>query len=201
MMLPRLPALMILGALLSSCTLLPEPRNQPVGYYRLELPKDAVPRVRGRGRVVELAAVRVFPAYDSARIAYRRDGEVLGYHARYRWVDTPARQLAPLLADALGASGCCAAVLLPGSGVPPDERLEIDLLRFEIDYRVTPARFRLVARLRDIEVAPRRVRASKRIVVEEALTHVGPEAGVAAANRCVARLAAEVARLLGMDAS
>ena len=148
---------------------------------------------------MELAAVRVFPAYDSARIAYRREGEVLGYHARYRWVDTPARQLAPLLADALGASGCCAAVVLPGSGVLPEERLEIDLMRFEIDYRTSPARFRLVARLRDIEVAQQRVRASKRVVIEEPLTRVGPEAGVAAANRCVSRLAAEAARLLGAD--
>lgn len=195
----RLPILSILLSLISACTLLPEPKNQPVGYYRLELPEAALPKVNGRGRVVELAAVHVFPAYDSARIAYRKEGEVLGYHARYRWVDTPARQLAPLLADALGASGCCAAVVLPGSGVLPDERLEIDLMRFEIDYRSTPARFRLVARLRDVEVAQQRMRASRRVVIEEPLARVGPEAGVAAANRCIARLAAAAARLLGAD--
>ena len=195
----KLRWILLATLLLPGCTLLPRPAGPPTTYYRLELSVDRLPKVSPGGHVVELAEIHAFPAYATARIAYRRDGEALGYHARHRWVESPARQLAPLLADALAASGCCRAVVLPDAGVVPDERLRIDLLRFEIDYRVQPARFRLAARLQRIDVTLQRVLASERVSFEAPLERMGPAAGVEAANRCVAELAAHAARMLAGD--
>ena len=195
----RRPLLAIIAPLLvlSGCSLLPAPDTRPVHYYRLEPPSSPVRAGERRPVVVELGPVRVFPAYATSRIAYRNEGDALGYHVYHRWVDTPARQLLPLLADALERSGCCAAVVLPGSGVRVDERLEIDLLRFEIDYRASPAVFRLTARLQRIDPRRRRVRASERLTVAEPLEGSGPAAGAAAASRAAAALAARAVALVG----
>ncbi|RMG30382.1 MAG: hypothetical protein D6721_03875 [Gammaproteobacteria bacterium] len=183
--------------LVPACTLLPPAPRQPMHRYRLELAPGAVGRVPGRQDVVEIGPIRVFPAYATARIAYRGEGGGLAYHARHRWVDAPARQLAPLLADALAASGCCRAVVLPGAGVAPRVRLVLNLLRFEIDYRPRPAVFRLTARLQVVDVPNRRVLAARRLSLSEPLAARSPAAGVAAADRCLARLAAAAAHLLG----
>ena len=76
-------------------------------------------------------------AYDTPRIAYMQHQYGLRYYTRSRWADTPARMLAPLLAEALNASGRFQALYASPGRVSAELRLDTELIRFHQDFTVS----------------------------------------------------------------
>ena len=175
-------------ALLAACTALQPPPAEQASTYVLEaLPAAGAPRPK-RDLVLEVPPPRARPGFDTPQMAYTQRANALEYFARHRWVDTPARMLAPLIAQALEQSGGFRAVVQAPSLAAANLRLETELVRLQHEFGAKPSRVRLTLRAQLIDVGGRRVLASAELEETEAAPSDDPYGGVIAANRALARL-------------
>jgi cholesterol transport system auxiliary component len=102
-------------------------------------------------RVLLLEPPQAAAGYDSARMVYQRQPQILEAYTQSAWVDTPARMLAPLLLDTLQTSGALRAVLQAPSPAQAELRLETRVLRLQHSFLQQPSRvqFTLLATLTD----------------------------------------------------
>jgi cholesterol transport system auxiliary component len=174
--------------LLAACTALQPPQAEQPSTYVLEaLPAAGAPRTK-RDLVVEVAPPRARPGFDTPQMAYTQRANALEYFARNRWADTPARMLAPLIAQALEQSGGFRAVVQAPSAAAANLRLETEVVRLQQEFGAKPSRVRLTLRAQLIDVDARRVLASAELDETEAAPSDDPYGGVIAANRALARL-------------
>jgi cholesterol transport system auxiliary component len=175
-------------ALLAACAALQPPEADHASTYVLEaLPAAGAPRSK-RDLVLEVAAPRARPGFDTPQMAYTQRANALEYFARNRWADAPARMLAPLLAQALDQSGGFRAVVQPPSLATANLRLETELVRLQQEFSARPSRVRFTLRAQLIDVDARRVLASAEFDETEAAPSDDPYGGVLAANRALGRL-------------
>jgi cholesterol transport system auxiliary component len=121
-------------------------------------------------------------------MAYTRRAHALDYFAKHRWADTPARMLAPQLAQALEQSGGVRAVVQAPSLATAQLRLDTELVRLQQDFSAKPSRVQLTLRAQVIDTDTRRVLAAAEFDETEAAPSEDPYGGVTAANRALARL-------------
>jgi len=184
----RAAAGVAIAALLAACTAIQPPEPDRASLYVLEATSAAgAPRPR-RELVLEVSAPRARAGFDTPLMAYVERPNALEYFARNRWADTPARMLAPLLAQSLERSGGFRAVVQAPGGAIAALRLDTELVRLQQDFGVRPSRVRLTLRAQLIEVAAGRVLASEEFDESEAAPSDDPYGGVIAANRALERL-------------
>jgi len=175
-------------ALLAACTALQPPESDHTSTYVLEAnPAAGAPRPK-RDLVLEVSAPRARPGFDTPQMAYTLRANALEYFAKNRWADTPARMLAPLLAQALDHSGGFRAVVQAPSLAAANLRLDSELVRLQQDFGAKPSRVQLTVRAQLIDVDTRRVLASAQFDETEAAPSDDPYGGVIAANRALGRL-------------
>ena len=181
-------------ALLAACTALQPPQVEQASTYLLEaMPAAGAPRPK-RDLVLEVSAPRARPGFDTPQMAYTQRANALEYFARNRWADTPARMLAPLIAQALEHSGGFRAVVQAPSLAAAHLRLETELVRLQQEFGARPSRVRLTVRAQLIDADSRRVLASAAFDETEAAPSDDPYGGVIAANRALARLLERLAK-------
>ena len=174
--------------LLAACTALQPPQAEQSSTYVLEaMPAAGAPRPK-RDLVLEVSAPRARPGFDTPQIAYTQRAHALEYFARNRWADTPARMLAPQIAQALEHSGGFRAVVQAPSLAAAHLRLETELVRLQQEFGARPSRVRLTVRAQLIDADSRRVLASAAFDETEAAPGDDPYGGVLAANRALPRL-------------
>lgn len=175
-------------ALLAACAAIQPPEVEHASTYVLEaLPAAGAPRPK-RDLVLEVTPPRARPGFDTPQMAYTQRANALEYFARNRWADTPARMLAPLLAQALDQSGGFRAVVQAPSLAAANFRLETELVRLQQEFGAKPSRVRLTVRAQLIDVDARRVLASAEFDETEAAPSDDPYGGVIAANQALGRL-------------
>ena len=175
-------------ALLAACAAIQPPEVEHASTYVLEAPPAAgVPRPR-RDLVLEVTLPRARPGFDTPQMAYTQRANALEYFAKNRWADTPARMLAPLLAQALDHSGGFRAVVQAPSLAAANFRLDTELVRLQQEFGAKPSRVRLTVRAQLIDADARRVLASAEFDETEAAPSDDPYGGVVAANRALGRL-------------
>lgn len=177
----------VLGALLAAaglagCSVLPRAEPQALERYVLEPRVAPAVRSASGGPVLLVGVPHARSDLDTPRMAYRRQDFDLRYFARSRWADTPPQLLLRGLAEALEQSGRFAAVLRAGSPAAPDLRLDTELLDFSQDFRVSPSEFGLRLRVQLVDLAGRRVVASRTFEARRAAPEDSPYGGVQAAN-------------------
>jgi len=176
------------AALLAACTALQPPEADRASIYVLEtVPAAAAPRPT-RDLVLEIESPRTRPGFDTPLMAYTQRPNTLEYFARSRWADTPARMLAPLLAQALERSGGFRAVVRAPSAAVAELRLETELVRLQQDFGARPSRIQFTVRAQLIDVAAGKVLAAAEFDETEAAPADDPYGGVIAANRALGRL-------------
>lgn len=167
---------------LGACSILP--RSEPVTIDRYTLETTVRPtQEAGLGAPVLLVTrplARV--ELDTPRMAFREQDYQLRYFARSRWVDTPAQLLLPGLLEALEGSGHFGAVVRVGSAARPDLRLDVELLEFSQDFRLTPSEFQLRLRLQLVDLETRTVVASHLFSTRATAPERSPRGVAAAAN-------------------
>jgi len=188
----RLHIIMI-AWLLTACTILPEPKPAVVDKYLLEYTPTTVQKIRANEPVLFVAIPQANGAYDTARIAYMQQQYGLRYYTRSSWADTPARMLAPLMAEALNASGQFQALYATPGQVSADLRLDSELLRFHQDFTRQPSEMHVTLRAQLVDLGAQRVIASRTFDIREAAPSEDTYGGVIAANRAVAQLLEELA--------
>jgi cholesterol transport system auxiliary component len=175
-------------ALLAACSALQPPEVDHASTYVLQaLPAGGAARPK-RDLVLEVSAPRARPGFDTPQMAYTQRANALEYFAKNRWADTPARMLAPLIAQALDHSGGFRAVVQAPSLAAASLRLETELVRLQQDFGAKPSRVQLTLRAQLIDVDTRRVLASAEFDETEAAPSDDPYGGVIAANRALGRL-------------
>ena len=185
-------AILALAALVGGCAGL-----QPPGEVQSlhVLAAGPVPRTKGARQdlVLEVAAPRAGPGFDTVRMAWVRRAYELDYFAAHRWVDTPSRMLGPLLVGALEQSGGFRAVTQAQGAVRADLRLDSEIVRLQQDFSVQPSREELALRVQLTDVRERRVIATRLFEEVEDAPSDDPVGGVIAANAALQRLLQQVA--------
>jgi cholesterol transport system auxiliary component len=123
--------------------------------------------------------------FDSQRIIYVREAHKLEYFVHSKWVDPPARMLAPLLAAAVENTGTFRAVVLTPSAAAGDLRLDTEVVRLQHEFQTRPSRVRFTLRAYIVENSTRRVLAWREFDETAPAASDDPYGGVLAANRAV----------------
>lgn len=176
------PLLLILGALLSACSVLPRAQSVTVERFTLDVRPAEVAKPVSGSAVLLVTRPVARADLDTPRMVYRQQDYSVRYFARSRWADTPAQLLLPGLVEALEASGYFAAVVRVGSAATPGLRLDTELLDFSQDFRVEPSVFRLRLRAQLIDLDTRAVIASRIFETQHPASEQTPYGGAQAAN-------------------
>lgn len=180
--------------LLAGCSVLPGVTPGVQDRYMLEYPAVERPVAGRAGLPVMMVTVpRAHGGYDTSRIAYLQRQYGLRYYAKSRWADTPARMLAPLLAEAMSATGAYTAVFASPGSLTAKYRLNSELIRLHQDFTVQPSEVHLTLRVQLVELSANRVLAAHLFDVREPAASDDTYGGVQAANAAIARLLEDVA--------
>lgn len=174
-------------ALLSACPALP-PLPEAASTYVLDARLVPAAQKAPSKTVIAVSPPRARPGFDTASMAYVRRPHEVEYFAKNRWADTPARMLAPLLVQALDRSGGFRAVVQAPGAVSADLRIEVEIVQLLQDFETRPSRVRFTLRAQLIEVASRRVLATREFDEAESAASDDAYGGVIAANRALERL-------------
>lgn len=182
--------------LLSACSILPKPESVGVDQYLLEYASGSqtARHIQTNAPVIMITVPRAHGGYDTARIAYMREDYGLRYYTRSRWADTPARMLAPLLADAVQATGQFHALYTTPGSVSVDMRLDTELVSFHQDFRKTPSEMHITLRAQLVDLNNSRVVAT--LLVDRTAPTASEDAygGVVAANHLLGEVLDELAQ-------
>ena len=181
--------------LLSACSILPKPAPVGINQYLFEYASAsrAERQILADAPVIVIAVPRANAGYDNTRIAYKREDYGLRYYTRSRWADTPARMLAPLLANAVQATGQFHALYATPGSVAADMRLDTELVRFYQDFRRQPSEVRITLRAQLIDLDKGRVIASWLVDRSAPADTDDTYGGVVAANRLLGQVLDELA--------
>jgi len=179
--------------LLAACSSFTAPPAVKQNTYLLEAGPTIQAAQIKRDLVLALSAPRTRPGYDTPQMAYVQQPHELNYFATNRWVDTPARMLEPLIAQAIMQTESFRAVVQSTSLIPADVRLDIELVRLQQDFQSSPSRVQLSLRAQLIDARGKRLLAAQQFDEVENSTSEDAYGGVTAANRIVQRLLGELA--------
>jgi cholesterol transport system auxiliary component len=200
---PAVHAAMLLGCVvfIAGCAGLQPPRAEEINVYVLDAALPAAPRTARNNLVLVVSAPRAQPGYDTPQMVYVSQQHELGFFARNRWADVPARMLAPLMVQALEDAAGFGTVVQAPTVVTGDLRLETELIRLQHEFLAKPSRARIVLRAQLIDVRERRVRATRQFEEMEAATTETPYGGVVAANRALERVLSQLAEFCASHAT
>jgi cholesterol transport system auxiliary component len=182
--------------LVPGCSVLPKPAPEATNTYVLEYASVTAADAAAGSElpVLIVTTPRAHGGYDTARIAYMQRAYGLRYYTRSRWADTPARMLAPLIAEAIQATGQIQALYATPGSVTANQRLDTELVRFHQDFRVQPSEVHISLRARLVDLRDNRVIATRQLDVSAAAETDDAYGGVVAANMAVQRLLDQLAR-------
>lgn len=142
----------------------------------------------GRCLTLLVTLPRSTPGYATSRIAYVREPHRLEYFAEHQWADTPARMLEPIVVQALLAAGYFRNVIAGRTPVEPDLRLDSEVLALRQIFENRGSRIEFRFRVEVFDLTQPEVLGERVFAITEPSEAPSPSAGVAAANRAVARL-------------
>ncbi len=131
--------------------------------------------------------------FDHRGIVYVRRAQQLETFADSKWVDTPARMLAPLIVAAVDRGGAFRAVVSTPSTAAGDLRLDTEIVRLQHEFGALPSRVRFTLRATITDNLSRRVLARRDF--DETVTAASEDAygGVVAAHRATHKVLVSLA--------
>lgn len=193
--------ILVLGlALLGGCSPLQPVRNEALNTYVLQAQFQSRAAAETGAPVLLVSRPKAHPGFDSPRMAYVRKAHELEYFTRNQWVDTPEKMLAPLLVQAFEASGAFGAVSQAAGGVAAQLRLDSEIVHLQQEFTAAPSRVRFTLRTQLVDVAGRRIMATREFDVTENAASDDPYGGVVAANKAVQRALSEAAAYFAAQA-
>ena len=179
----------LLIALSTGCSALrPAAVDQPY-FYSLDAVRNDVPSSAPKPSPAAPTLIVNPPhsasGFSSQRIVYVREAHQLEYYAHSEWIDSPARMLAPLIADTVGNSGAFRAVVRTPSAADGDLRLDTEIVRLQHELTVRPSRVRFTLRATLVDNTTREVLAWHEFDESAPATSETPYGGVLAANQAV----------------
>ena len=169
-----------------ACSLLKPTATPPPAFYSLDRPPgSAAASAPATAPTLIVNPPTAAAGFDSQRIIYVREAHKLEYFVHSKWVDPPARMLAPLLAAAVENTGAFRAVVLTPSAAAGDLRLDTEVVRLQHEFQTRPSRVRFTLRAYIVDNTTRRVLAWREFDETAVAASDDPYGGVIAANRAV----------------
>jgi cholesterol transport system auxiliary component len=167
---------------------LPAPDPVASEQYLLEYPAIPVSSPAADAPLLLVTEPRANGAIDTVQMAYLQQAYGIRYFTHSRWVDTPARMLAPLIAAALQGTDRLQAVYRTPGSIAADLRLDMDLIRFYQDFTRHPSGIHITVRAWLIDLQRHRPLATRQFDFTVAADTEDAYGGVVAANTAVPRL-------------
>ena len=186
--------------LLDGCSPFQPVRAVQQNVYVLQAASAATPATQRRPLTLLVSQPRAEPGFDSPRMAYVREPYRIDYYSQSRWADAPAHMLAPLLVHAIEQGGGFRGVVQGPSAAWTDLRLDTDLVRLQQEFLERPSRIHLTVRAQLVQMASRRVLATRQFDVVETADSEDAYGGVVAAHRALRRVLGEVAEFCAVEA-
>jgi cholesterol transport system auxiliary component len=185
------------GGLTAACSFPGPAQERSVARYLL---RAQVAEARGTA-VPACGSLRISrptaaPGFETSRMAYQEQQDRLDYFGYHAWVDAPSRMLEATLADNIQRSGRFVAVLSGSGDVPADLRLDSELIELVQVFDGGSSHVVLRFKVHLVDLSTRTLLRSRVLAYEEQAREATPEGGVAAANRALRRLLADVLVLL-----
>lgn len=131
---------------------------------------------------------RARAGFDTERMAYVRRPDEIEYYARHRWIDAPARMIAPLMVQALEATGAYSAVVPASTLARTRWRLQSEIVRLQQVFREKPSQVEFALRAQLIDTATQQPVASQLFSLTVPAPSDDARGGAAAANAAVRTL-------------
>lgn len=193
--------LAVVAAAAAACSILPAPRATVRDTFLLgpeSAPSAAPPAQCQTGTATLLVTLpREEPGFDTARMAYLVRPNAVKYYANSQWADTPARMLAPMMAQALERTGCWRAVVRTPTTIGAEFRLDTEDLVLGQEFFSRPSKVRLALRAVLVDVREESVVATRRFEAAEDAPEDNAAGGAAAAGRAAAKLLESLAAWAG----
>ena len=193
----RLCTVVLMLALATGCSALrPAAVEQPYFYSLDSVRKEAPatsPKLKSNAPTLIVNPPHSASGFSSQRIVYVREAHQLEYYAHSEWIDSPARMLAPLIADTVGNSGTFRAVVRTPSAADGDLRLDTEIVRLQHELAASPSRVRFTLRATLVDNNTRAVLASQEFDETVTATSETPYGGVLAANQAVQTVLGQLA--------
>lgn len=184
----KFTALCLLLWVTTGCSLLPKPDPVASDRYLLEYPASAGLSPAVDAPLLLVTVPRANGGFDTVQMAYRQQIYGVRYFSHSRWVDTPARMLAPLIAETLQGTGRLQAVYRTPGSVAADLHLEMELIRFYQDFTRHPSEMRITLRAWLIDLQRHQPLATQQFDISVPADSEDAYGGVVAANVAVQRL-------------
>ena len=185
---PGISASLLLPVLLAACALPSRTTDEALSTYLLEWSPPAQDAGRSMSCPTLLVATpRAAPGFATSRMVYREGPYQVQYFALHGWADSPPQMIHSLVVRSLEHSQRFHAVVGPDAGGRAGLLLDTDGLRLEQLFQEGTSRVILAARVSLVDLGRQQVLGAREIRVEEPAAASDPRAGVAAANRAVAR--------------
>lgn len=184
----------MLGVLLLTGCIGPQGRStKPMTTFTLEaaFPTKAAAK---QAPALLVAAPHARPGFDTARMAYVRSPNQLEYFSRHHWIDAPARMLAPLMVQALEATGAFSAVVQAPTVARTQWRLETEIVKLQQDFLAQPSRVHFVLRAQLIDAATQQPVAARVFATTVASASEDARGGAKAANEALGQLLPQLAQ-------
>jgi len=179
--------------LLAGCIGSPGRSAEPMATFTLEAAFPAkAPAPNGPALLV--AAPHARAGFDTERMAYMRSQNQLEYFARNRWIDAPARQLAPLIVQALESTGAFSAVVQAPTMARAKWRLETEIVKLQQEFFQQPSRIHLVLRVQLIDASTQQPVAAQVFSATVPAPSEDARGGAKAANEALGQLLPQLAR-------
>jgi len=198
-------ALLAIAVMVAGCqSLLPSQSTTPPTLYSLDSLEPVVRQetkniatvpaaIEAQAPVLIVSLPRAAAGFDSPRIIYIRQEHKLEYFAQSRWVAAPSAMILPLVVNTLAHSHAFSAVIPAPTSVVGQLRLDLEIIRLQQDFTMTPSRVRLTLRAHLLDNLTRNAIAWREF---EAIVPSASEdtyGGVVAANQAVHTLLEEIA--------
>lgn len=162
----HLPALLVLLASLSACSVLPE--AEPIHVYRLPgTPLQAQPASSRLDRALRIATPKADRMLGSARIAVVPEGNRISAYQGARWSDDAPSLLRDRLIAAFREDGRTASVSSDDNHLHADLELLGDLRGFHAEYVGGKPQVRVSLDVNLVHSASQRILASRRFEVRQ----------------------------------
>jgi len=177
---------------LASCALLAPPQRVSVAQPLLSEMQSDLPHRETGGATVLVLPPQTTAAYDTRRMAYRRQPQELGYYRERQWADTPSRMLQPLLVQALEGTRSLGVVWTPPYTGHSRYALRTEILELTQDFTQS-ATLVLSLRFQLMDYEGNRIVATKELNLREPMSEKTSAAGVVAANEATREALREMA--------
>ena len=174
------------------CSALRPKAERPPAFYALDGAPTAGPGAAVRPMALPASGLTLIVStplasagFDGPHMVYLRRAHQLEHFAHSHWVDTPARMLAPLIAEALARGTAIRTAVPPATGGAGELRLDTEIVRLQQDFSQQPSRVRFTLRATLMDNVTRRVLALQEFDETVAAASDDPYGGVVASNQAV----------------